>query len=356
MDYFILLKSFLIEISIFLYVFTNYFSVIIPNNITKIFLYIYIFLLIFLIFLNKYSKKEILLLFLVFILLMSKMAIKKETSLILLFCTIVGFKDYLKIKWIKKNLIYAVLCFFILIIYFQINDIGNIYIRGNGTIRYDLGFKNPNILAKICFSLLLMGYFFIKNKIYSTIFIGSFSFVVYQVTKSRTFLCVTLFLLFFNIIMKKILKYKIVKIFILNFYIILYSFSIYLVKYLYNNSFINKLLSYRLSYYKWFLENINVNLLGNNLDIIGNETFNALDSSYIFFYLQGGLLISLIFYAIYYKLFSSFIKKQEYKLITITISILIYSLFENNLTQITFNFTLLYLFDRIYKEKNGKIA
>jgi hypothetical protein len=343
------IKNITIEILLFFNVFLSYLAIVLRNDIIEIkYLYlIYCIGCIFVVCVSKYTKKELIYIYLFILLYFIKICISRESNLLILILSILALKDYPLKKIIKKLLNYSLILGGIVIFYQFIQGKFNVYIRGNYDIRYDLGFGNPNILAKILvtiFSLIILR----KNRIKFLSVIGIV--IVYFITKSRTAILFFVILILGDIFYKKIIKNNVFKVIISNLYLILYFISIFFSLKYYNNIYINKLMSNRPKFLNYFLTNYSPKIWGQNLEM-KDIYFNALDNSYINHYLEVGILFSILIMILYREFILKLINSDQKIPFLITIAILITSLFENNLNYININFILIFMIITLKKSK-----
>lgn len=344
------IKKVLIEVLLFFNVFLSYLTFILEVDKIIAIKYLYIMYCIgciIVIYISKYTRKELIYINILILLYFIKIYISREANLLILIVSLLSFKDYPTKKIIKRLLVYSIFFFSIVILYQFILGKFNVYIRGNQNIRYDLGFGNPNILAKIfitIFSLIILE----KNKIKFISGIGII--LVYSITKSRTATVFFLTLILGDIFYKKLLKNSIFKFIITNLYFILYFTSIFFSMKYYNNIYINKLMSNRPKFLNYFLTNYSSKFWGQNIEI-KNLYFNALDNSYINHYLEVGILFSIIIAILYRKFILRLINNNNKKVLLITVAILITALFENNLNYININFILIFMVTTLKNKK-----
>lgn len=344
------LKKILIEVLLFLNVFLFYLAIILKGNEiikVKTLYLVYCIGCSLVILISTYTQKELIYIYILNLLYFIKILVSKESNLLILILSLLAFKDYSLKKIMKRLLIYSIIFFCIVVFYQAIFGNFNIYIRGNQDIRYDLGFGNPNILAKILstiFALIILQ----NNKIKITSSVGII--IVYSITKSRTIAVFFIILIFGDIFYKKMIKNRIFKFITINFYSILYLISVFFSLNYSNNIYINKLMSNRPIFFKYFLTNYSPKILGQNLEM-KDTYFNALDNSYINHYLEVGILFSIIIMILYRRFILGLIKNNQKEVFLITISILITGLFENNLNYINTNFILIFVITTLKNKK-----
>lgn len=122
-----------------------------------------------------------------------------------------------------------------------------------------------------------------------------------------------------------------------------------------NNSLLvtlNQMLSNRLSLGNEAIQNYGITMLGNNIEWVGNtigninaEAYNFVDSSYLKYLLNYGVIPTLLLCCGYYYLTNNAIKNNQFNLTFILVLIQIYSLFEPRLYELCFNPFILLLGD-----------
>lgn len=215
----------------------------------------------------------------------------------------INVRSYLKI---------TVLCFVLVVISYFIlglnkkcdTTIWRIY---SNTIeyRYALGFNHPNqaMFKWLCIALGFLSLGTRKNIFKISTIIGGLTLIIYHFTVSRTAVVVIFFVIFSMILFRKSLfKYvssnfrKILSLIPVIFTIVS-VLSIYLSKFTY----INNLFSGRFMLYKQYFHMAGINILGNNY--IENNAM--LDNSYLHMLLSKGLIFSLCYMILMYRVINN---------------------------------------------------
>lgn len=219
-------------------------------------------------------------------------------------------------------------------------------VRGE-ILRNSWGFRHPNTLGLILIIIFFeITYLYGKErnawKIILSIMFAAF---IYLVPNSRAPLYVIIFYLVISLLKNKVNENFLNKIiFRKNLLFIIFSSVSIMMVVLYANSplIINidtGIMSNRIFYQKLAFEDTGISLLGKN---ISENT--VLDNSYIYVLLGYGVFIYFFYYSIYKKLFNAVMDDKQMELLIIIVSILLYGVFENSLTNIICNLFVLYPF------------
>ncbi len=278
-----------------------------------------------------------------------------------------------RINW--HRFIISNTCFypFLLLSIFICNRIGLIsslnFPRGN-LIRTDMGFSHPNVLGAylmiICMSWMIVRYekliiydYFVFAAIIAYIWIGPNS--------RSSALTLTLMVLALPFFKKQshLFRQKIIHTFISLSYLLGF-FASYICALLYNaeNSlltFIDRMLSGRISLANIFLQNYPSTLFGQKLKLVSSaqSSINGspsaiLDNAYIRMYLETGIIPTMVFLCIMTATIYYLISKEQYSLVLCLCLFAVYSLFEYRISKISVNFLLLTVvlpFQNIFLEK-----
>ena len=313
---------------------------------------------------TKYKVKSLILIFICIVVSFISWRISGsgDIAILILFITSaknIEFNNLIKfdIK-IKSILLCVVLVAYIL----GMTDVYYMY-RTDGTIRSSMGFSHPNIFATYVFSICCeYVYLNYKNmKLYKVILLIIISFIITYFSDSRTaqFAIIILALIWYINNKFNIFKYKVINKILTIMFIILTGVS-YGTGMLYaqGNKIIeitDELLTGRIKCIYYFINKYDINLLGNELELIGtrealeyNTSAKILDNSYIKILLQFGIVNYVLFVLLLYYGIKRAIKEKNYALCLIFLIYFIYGISENALYLIRYNIFLLYFSNIIY--------
>lgn len=245
--------------------------------------------------------------------------------------------------------------------------------RDDGTIRSSMGFSHPNVFGAYVFSIYCEYIYIYRNKnktiINLLVTVTAFLLVNYFCdSRGSSYSILILFILvtykkidLFGIMNKKIVK----AIFIgLVFLGTIFSYMI-ASNYNKNDSFkysVNRMLSGRISSAKYFIENYDIKMFGNEIKTVSTrqamETGKSailLDNSYIKLLVQFGILSYLIFTINFSKAVNRAFKENDYILAIIFAVYAIRGLTDNILFYLYGNIFLLYFASNIYIQRKGEI-
>ncbi|MDT2565989.1 hypothetical protein [Enterococcus avium] len=240
----------------------------------------------------------------------------------------------------------------------------------NNVIRYSYGFDHPNTLAARIFQIFCSWLFLRKEKLkLADCFLGFvLAFGSFRFTNSRTvyyLLLLLSFLILLNLLYKKLpinLDQMIKKLSRLLYLVPLFIIVIVLNFdriFSYIRSFATGTILSRVQLIKSYLDFYGVSLFGKPIistysDNIIDYNFYALDNSYVYLLIGFGIIFATIFLVAYFIKIKQFWKNGEYVITIIMIMYLLYGFFETTLIKFTFNFTLIFLADFLWK--NSKKA
>lgn len=217
----------------------------------------------------------------------------------------------------------------------------------NGTYinRNNLGFYLPNTLFLSLFPILICylvlyykNYNSILKKVIACIIILFINFYFYKLTNCRTgMICVLIALILINIDIYKIKLIKFISKYYLIIFLLISLFCIYYYGADTTNS-LNRLLSGRLYYLYYIINNKSINLLGNIIDLE-----YPLDNIYIFYLYIYGIIVYLILLIISILSSSKLLKSNS--LVFALLMFAIYGLFENNMA---FNYNYMLVLQLMY--------
>lgn len=257
-----------------------------------------------------------------------------------------------KFKNIKAYLYSKIVLVSIIFIlsYWGLNSINNIDEIGR-SIRYTLGFTNPNTASMMVFDIILgLIYFYNKNK--KVIILSFFPvFVVFLFTDSRTLLFVYIIFIFLLTVNSKILI--IWKNIITRLFLICFTISV-IIAFLYKTD-LNLILNRRPYMMYEFLNYYNINFFGHSK----NNLVISVDNSYLRILIELGLIYFLIHSLLIKQLLKKLFINKDYLGVKIIIAILFYDIFEQFTIahgSILLVFVSNYLIDRnVLKESGNKI-
>ncbi|MGF1878012.1 hypothetical protein L4D77_22210 [Photobacterium frigidiphilum] len=262
-----------------------------------------------------------------------------------LICTRVEYGRLIKYLWFYVSIL---LFIFILLRYPE----HALYTRGDGTVRYDLGFNNPNILAKYAFSVIILTLAF-QKKFLALIL----TLVFYSLSGSRTLLyCLLLYPILMLYLQKMPVNKLIFKLPIVCAFPILTILSVLLAEYSKEYVFIDVLLSFRPMHWINYLEAYPISNFGYTWEALD---YFVLDNSFLQILVRLGLSGIIVFSLFYYWLLNSLLKLGNVKLLFCVIATLIYSVFENMLKYPLFNIStvlsLVYI-NSVLFERNKNVS
>lgn len=322
----IITRRFIIESLLFINILISYLSLfpeaallfylIIPTNIITLTMFL------------KEKIKDINIYFLPIIALIFFTIFSRNTEYIILFsfvfiCSRFEYKSLLKRLWV-----YSIL---LLVIFIIIRVPQNmIYIRGDETLRYDLGFINPNILSKYVFSIVILTY--LCNMRLFSIFVAL---CFYKISGTRTLVLaafLTPLVSFYTNLVAS--KFRAMQLVITLAFPILTILSIILAKLSREFTFIDVVLSYRPMHWINYLEAYPVKFFGSPFTPLENY---VLDSSFLQVLLGLGVFGSAIFSILYYYIFKVLLELRATKILTCILVTFIYGFFENMFKYPLFN-------------------
>lgn len=267
-----------------------------------------------------------------------------------------------------------------IIILSKINIIPDfIYDRGNGAIRYSLGFYYPTIASTAYLFLLLIRIYLKKCNIYYVEILLHFiiSVLIYYFTDSRTgfllclivlIICILYKLFFKNLNLSKIINSRIWKVFLIS--LPLLSCAIFLLLtllYYYGVDFaiiIDGLLSERLHYTVNGFSEFPLSLFGAiihmngwggygyTVPVVDNYDYNYIDNGFMQIFFRFGICTLIAILLIYTLIMNKAVKEKNYSFIAVMVVILINCMIEPNLIYYTRNIFILYSSSFLYKYIN----
>lgn len=294
----------------------------------------------------------------------------RDSSLVMMLFVLFSAKSMEFDSLIKMDFkIKCILFIMELIFYFFDLTSGNSILYRENTIRYTLGFGHPNILAITLVSIILE-YFYLKKEKIKKIYLlplAIFIIIIDLLTDSRSslILLILVFILFLfnNSLLRLVYNKKMKKIVVNSFFI--FTFVSFLLVFLYSSHtkvglILNKIFSNRLYYISKILNYYDVNLLGQNLILTGEEAISlygnytqTLDNCYIYLLFRFGIFSFLIMGYIFKKNFEMAYNEKKTYLIWILFFFMIYGLMEKYTISIFYNVFILYFIKSLYEKKRN---
>lgn len=322
----LMIKSFIVEVLLFFNILISYLGLyaippyvlytVIPLNFLTILLF------------EQLEIKGALFISIIVALLSFFLVYANNTEYIIIFslaflCTKIRYSSLIKSLWIY---VIGLLFLFIIVRYPE----HAIYMRGDGTPRFDLGFNNPNILAKYAFGCIVITLIYNKRVLALTL-----TLLFFFISGSRTLLyCLLLYPVLMLYIRKTRLNSFLAKLPILSIFPLLTLLSVFLAEYSREHIYIDILLSFRPMHWINYLETYPISLLGHAWDPLD---YYVLDNSFLQIMVRLGLVGITIISLLYAWILNQLIEKRNEKLIFCVVATLIYSVFENMLKYPLFN-------------------
>lgn len=310
-------------------------------------------------FTSKYTVNEVIISFLLCILGLGTYIVTKRQGVLLSIITIIGLKN------ISYEKVFKVAFGVRLILYILTISLAILGILENKKIihwrdsagffyRYSLGYSHPNLLHSTLFILVILFiYLFYKKlniKLYSFIFLVNL--LIYKFSVSRTGFYGVIATILFTIFMKNskgIFKYKIIKLVVPGCILFTFITAILYEKVEFIN-ILDRLLSGRIGYTSYFLNNYSMSLFGNNLYLDDN----LIDNSYIILLANYGIIIFVLYLISYNKIIKKYITLKMDKELIMIVCFSVYGITEGFLSNIFMNLSLVYIADIIFNTKSGK--
>lgn len=301
---------------------------------------------------KKYKKSDIKIIFLFLILTI----FLKKFYLSFFIVIISSFID----KKVRLKSLFFILCFFYILVLFlnslELLDFNNIKFgirkfENFEVYRHALGFSHPNTAMSLLLPIFSVLYYLYYSK-YRKIILGIILIVakmIFDLTYSRTtFLLIIVFIILILIEDKYIEKLKFLFL-TEGFFIIFFTF--YLPFY-FRDTILNKLFSWRLWLFHYYLTNYKITLFGYK----GMEIFykkHPLDNVYLKTLFENGLLgFGLLIILIFLTMHILF-KNKDYKAVRIFSVILMFGFMESMAFYYYYNIIYFIISDYIFKNKIG---
>lgn len=317
-------------------------------------------IIIFKILITKYKIKEIIvsLVILMFSIISSYRTSDMRTIWFAFF--LIGSKNVEFDSVVKVSLRTMIVCcsVFIIMSLFGFSNISSFSnVKG---LRFSFGLGHPNMAsAYYCIIIILICYLK-KDKIkkWNIIVLFIMEIVVFLMTKCTTGMVVGSFYLLLVLFLKlNFLKVKAVKNFIFIFLLLLIAFfSIAPIVYNDNLSYVNTLLTGRISQSNYYINKYGINLFGSNVfsDLNSETTDNILDNGYIRILVVNGLISYIYIVFNYINILKKCLKSEKYNLFSLIAFFVVYMCAENVATYIFMNVTFLLFKTTIFKEDKNE--
>ena len=306
---------------------------------------------------NKFSKKTFIsyALFLLVVTLI-EFSIKNQIFLVyILFIMVAQFVDFE--KFIRYDLKLKTVLFFLVIFLCLIGFLDNYTALSDSQMKQSLGFTHPNKFCCFAFTILMEWIYvrFEKIKLPEWILIAASCLIIKEIGASRTmfYVFVLVFGLFILAKMKQEIFYNRIVHFIFVIITPLMAFLSFATTYLYaqGNSHmlaLDELMTHRLLFQARFLEKYDINLFGQNIELVGTRGANLLgserailDNAYIKCALMYGAVFFIMLCAMYSILMHQFLKRRRADLALFALFFVLYAFGESYVLSVLYNVTLL---------------
>lgn len=213
--------------------------------------------------------------------------------------------------------------------------------------RMSLGLGHPNLASAYYMQIILLIFYcrYEKISVVYLIMVTIGAVIVYVLTKSNTGFLVTLILLFFMYILKLFRHKKKVSRFIINMVLLgAVVFTVLPIVYNSHFSFLDNLLTGRLHQANYYYLKYGIKIFGSNClyDLTKWNTDNLLDIGYTRMLLNNGILYYLLIVGGYIIGLKKALKEENFKLITLLCTFMVYMYTENVSTYVFMNVSMLY--------------
>lgn len=232
-------------------------------------------------------------------------------------------------------------------------------IHRGSAVRYALGFPHPLFLGHRIFLIITLWLYhrYEKLNIKDFIALTAVSFITYFICYSRTALIMSLFIIlmfFIKIKFKKATDFKFKRYNFFNIALILLpvlligatlfqAVVIPEIEPLSNG--IDRLFSGRMSYNQEAVKVYPIQLFSRDIKVFSNAKVKVIvDNGYLNGLIRYGVITIAVFFLLYCRMLKNAIKNNNYALLIICVTFLIYSLSDNILYDIRYDFTLCILF------------
>lgn len=238
-------------------------------------------------------------------------------------CTRVNYDKLIRSIWLYMI---GLMVLFIVIRYPEYK----LYLRGDGTPRLDLGFNNPNILAKYAFGIILITFLYGKRVLAFVL-----ALVFYAISGSRTLLyCILLYPIFICYIRTLPRDRFVFKLPFVLLFPLLTGLSVFLADYSKENPAVDFLLSFRPMHWINYLEAYPISMTGYLWQPLD---YYVLDNSFLQLLVRLGLVGTITMSVVYFWIMRALLNQKHWELVFCLVATLIYCVFENMLKYPLFN-------------------
>lgn len=280
----------------------------------------------------------------------------KKIGGILSIIALLGLKGVDTRKLLKLSFYLRSISFIIVVSLTSIGILQNaklIHIRGDSSvIRYSMGFSHPNQfhLAFIIILLLYLYFYFQKiNAIHITV-LCLLNFLIYQKSFSRTSCIIGFFAIFMMVwfrsnVLCKLKNFVCYSILPIGFIVSIVPALLYDKTELIRK--VDRLLQWRITFGRHYLEQYPINLFGNNLR---NDTI-VLDSGYIELIINYGIIFTFFYVIAYLILIHRFVKNRNYRELLLVVCFLSYGVTEAFIPNLFANVSMIFIGELIFPVK-----
>ena len=297
---------------------------------------------------TKHSKKEILkICTLLFIGICCTLA-SKETRILWLVLVVSCLKNIDIRKMLKLSLYVFFSLFIFYLLLFLLGVISETVTLKGG---HSLGLGHPNNLH--CYVLIIITlYIYLKFDKYNFTYflvLNLVNILLYFVTLSRSGFVALFFVLLYSLLICKLKSNEMKKKITIICFITIFALALVeiVVSLSYSENapirILNSIFTGRLSQANFYFKNFGISFFGQHLEYLSNENAVAiLDIGFLKLLLNNGLVALILFMTIYLVDFKNALKKNQYDIIMLLLSTLLYTLFENVFTYVFMNVSFLY--------------
>ena len=324
------------------------------NQHISLFLYLAVPLFLIKVLLTRYTKEEWIFGICIGILVAFVTYIVKETSMLIVFCSIFAFKGADLNKSLKIQFFIRFGSMVLVVLLAALNLTSNVITfrndLNNMVSRYSFGYAHPNFLGSaVCVLISLYLFLFLKQKRYILKLIGCLAadVLLYYVTASRTnFLIILLTLIAFYLYRRFHIEKVIGALAYFTFPALLVASYILpqLLKYRWVHK-LDALMQYRISLSEGYRVKYPISFWGHNIISFHN---GILDSGYLQILLKYGIIITLILVVFYFITVKKLIQKGRYSELILMVSVAIHGFTGNVLNSVMFNFTFFFMANEIF--------
>ncbi len=321
-------------------------------------------------FVDRYTVKELILYFFIIVLFLINSYIANIEFMLFLFICVVSSKGLNFNKFIKCD--FLIRCFILIIILLLCNlgIINNYSVLVNGQLKFSVGFYHPNTFG-IYIAILLLEWLYIRfYKVcfwdYLIFFGGLVS--INKISHTRSTIIAFILIIGLTILIKN--KYLIYIKKWINQILILLPFicvlTSFLITYLYyvESSYgfkLNTLLTTRVARSSEFIEKYGIHLFGKEIITIGtreseiiNIPMNILDMGYVRLAINNGILILMLFIVVLTLIQKLSIEQEKYPLLICNTFFILIGIIETYVYLVAFNFVIISFYQLLLIKKTQK--